>query len=315
MAVTTCVGGGLASRRHLAPLATVTIATALVLAGCSDDSSKSPSPSASGVDKAAPLYGELPKAVRRAGVVKVGSEMRYPPMEFVQNGRPSGVDPDLAAFLARQLGVKFEFVNAAFDTLLTGLQAKHYDVVMSAMSDTKDRQQGLDPTTGEKTGKDVDFVDYFNSGVSVMVKKGNPGGVRTPADLCGKKVAVQSGSTAYDLLQVQKCDEPIDIEAYDTHAQAQARLKSGAVVADVADYPAVAYAVKTSGGGKDFQAVGQQLNSGPYGIAVPASNTKLRDAIRAALNTAIRDGSYKKVLDKWDVSAGAVAQATINSGT
>jgi len=148
-----------------------------------------------------------------------------------------------------------------------------------------------------------------------MVKKGNPEGIETPADLCGKKVAVQSGSTAYDLLQSQKCDEPIDIEIFDTHDQAQARLKSGAVVADVADYPVVAYAVKTAGGGKDFETVGEQLNAGPYGIAVLASNTRLRDALQAALNASVRDGSYGKVLEKWNVDEGAVTDALINSGT
>ncbi|MEU6277079.1 ABC transporter substrate-binding protein [Streptomyces populi] len=305
-------------------LGAVTVVAALVLAGCSDDSPKQTSPSASrkeaspsvsGTGKAAPLYGELPKAVKKAGVIRVGSDMRYPPMAFVRNGRPTGVDPDLAAVLGRQLGVDFQFDNGVFDTLLPGLRDKHYDVVMSALSDTKDRQQGLDPTTGEKTGKDVDFVDYFKAGSSIMVKKGNPGGIKAPADLCGKKVAVQSGSTAYNLLQSQRCDEPIDIAVFDTHDQAQARLKSGAVVADVADYPVIAYAVKTSGGGQDFETVGQQLNPGPYGIAVLASNTQLRDAIQAALNAAIRDGSCSKVLDKWNVRAGTVTEATINSGT
>ncbi|MFB7243803.1 ABC transporter substrate-binding protein [Streptomyces populi] len=305
---------GSAAMKHLAALGAMTVAGALALTGCGGDSPEKASPSASGTGKA-PLYDELPESVRQAGVVKVGSDMLYPPMEFVRNGRPTGVDPDLAATLGKELGVKFQFGNNAFDTLLTGLRAKHYDVVMSAMTDTKDRQQGLDPSSGEKIGEDIDFVDYFRAGASIMVKKGNPEGIKTLADLCGKKAAVQSGSTAYDLLQSQKCDEPIDIEIFDTHDEAQARLKSGAVVADVADYPVVAYAVKTSGDGKDFETVGEQLDAGPYGIAVLSSNTRLRDAIRAALDAAIRDGSYGKVLDKWNVSDGAVDNATINSGT
>ncbi|MEY2242220.1 transporter substrate-binding domain-containing protein [Streptomyces sp. BF23-18] len=181
--------------------------------------------------------------------------------------------------------------------------------------ENKDRQEGLDPSTGEKIGEDVDFVDYFTAGSSIMVKKGNPEGVKSPADLCGEKVAVQSGSTAYDLLQSQKCDEPIDIEAYDTHDEAQARLKAGAVVADVADYPVVAYAAQTSGDGKDFEVVGEQIGAGPYGIAVPSSNTELRDALQAALDAAVRDGSYGKVLTKWNVREGEMTDATINSGT
>ncbi|MGW2786978.1 ABC transporter substrate-binding protein [Streptomyces populi] len=312
--MTTRACRGSLGMKHLAALGALTVVGALALTGCSDDSPKSASPSVSGTGKG-PLYDELPESVKKAGVIKVGSDMLYPPMEFVRNGRPTGVDPDLAAALGRQLGVRFQFGNSAFDTLLTGLRAKRYDVVMSSMTDTKERQEGLDPSTGEKIGEDVDFVDYFKAGTSIMVKKGNPEGIETPADLCGKKVAVQSGSTAYDLLQSQKCDEPIDIEIFDTHDQAQARLKSGAVVADVADYPVVAYAVKTAGGGKDFETVGEQLNAGPYGIAVLASNTRLRDALQAALNASVRDGSYGKVLEKWNVDEGAVTDALINSGT
>ncbi|MFI0960958.1 ABC transporter substrate-binding protein [Streptomyces sp. NPDC021080] len=313
--MTTCAGGGFTAMKHLAPLGAMTVAVALALTGCGDDSPKGVSPSASGTGTAAPLYDELPAPVKKAGVIKVGSDMLYPPMEFIRNGRPTGVDPDLAAVLGRQLGVRFQFANSAFDTLLTGLRAKQYDVVMSAMTDTKDRQQGLDPSTGEKIGENIDFVDYFTAGSSIMVKKGNPEGIKSLADLCGKKVAVQSGSTAYDLLQAQKCDEPIDIEAYDTHDEAQARLESGGAVADVADYPTVAYAAKTAGGGEDFEVIGEQIGPGPYGIAVLGSDAGLRDALQAALDAAIRDGSYGKVLDKWNVSDGAVTDAKINSGT
>ncbi|MFD8733914.1 ABC transporter substrate-binding protein [Streptomyces sp. NPDC059618] len=305
---------GLTVTKHRAALGALSCAALLALAGCSDQTPKDPSPSASGTDKP-PLHDDLPESVKKAGVIKVGSDMLYPPMEFVRNGKPVGVDPDLAEVLSRQLGVRFQFGNGAFDTLLTGLRTKHYDVVMSAMSDTKERQEGLDPSTGEKIGEDIDFVDYFTSGASILVKKGNPEGIKSLGDLCGKKVSVQSGSTAYDLLQSQKCDDPIDIEAYDTHDEAQARLKSGAVVADVADYPAVAYAAKTAGGGKDFEVVGDQIDPGPYGIAVLSSNSALRDAIQAALDAAIRDGSYGKVLDKWNVSDGAVTDAQINAGT
>ncbi|MFD5818902.1 ABC transporter substrate-binding protein [Streptomyces sp. NPDC127038] len=305
---------GLTVAKHRAALGALSCAALLALAGCSDRTSKDPSPSASGTDKP-PLHDDLPESVKKAGVIKVGSDMLYPPMEFVRNGKPVGVDPDLAEMLGRELGVRFQFGNGALDTLLTGLRAKHYDVVMSAMSDTKERQEGLDPSTGEKIGEDIDFVDYFTSGASILVKKGNPEGIKSLGDLCGKKVSVQSGSTAYDLLQSQKCDDPIDIEAYDTHDEAQARLKSGAVVADVADYPAVAYAAKTSGGGKDFEVVGDPIDPGPYGIAVLSSNSALRDAIQAALDAAIRDGSYGKVLDKWNVSDGAVTDAQINAGT
>ncbi|NED09095.1 transporter substrate-binding domain-containing protein, partial [Streptomyces sp. SID6648] len=90
--------------------------------------------------------------------------------------------------LGKQLGVKFEFENGTFDTLITGLRSKRYDIAMSAMTDTKDRQEGIDADTGKKVGQGVDFVDYFTAGVSIYTKKGDDRGVKTWSDLCGKKL-------------------------------------------------------------------------------------------------------------------------------
>ncbi len=75
------------------------------------------------------------------------------------------------------------------------------------------------------------------------------------------------------------------------------------------------YAVKTSGGGKDFQLVGEQVEAAPYGIAVAKGNEELRDALKAAMDAIIKNGEYKKVMDKWGVSAGMVTEAKVNGGS
>ncbi|WUD73242.1 ABC transporter substrate-binding protein [Streptomyces sp. NBC_00510] len=300
---------------RFAAVGAIAVAGALVLTGCGDQTDKGGSSSASSDASKAPLFDKLPKSVQSAGVLKVGSDIAYPPVEFVKDGKNVGIDPDLADAMAKQLGVKVEFNNGTFDTLLTGLRAKRYDMVMSAMSDTKDRQEGVDSSTGKKVGEGVDFVDYFTAGSSVIVKKGNPEGITSLADLCGKKVAVQRGTTSQDLLKAQKCDKPMSIEPFDTDTEAQTRLKAGGVVADVSDFPVAAYAVKTSGGGNDFELAGEQVEAGPYGIAVSKSNTELRDALQAALTAVIKDGSYTKVLEKWGVTDGAVTEAKINGGS
>lgn len=134
------------------------------------------------------------------------------------------VDPDIADALGKQLYVKFEFENGTFDTLITGLRAKRYDLAMSAMSamtDTKDRQNGVDPETGKKVGEGVDFVDYFTAGVSIYTRKGDDKGIRTWADLCGKTLVVQRGTVSEDLAKPEnaKCVKAkkgkISIEAFD----------------------------------------------------------------------------------------------------
>lgn len=267
----------------------------------------------------APLADKLPKEIRDAGVIKVGSDIAYPPVEFKdKSGKTVGIDPDLGDALGKQLGVEFQFDNGTFDTLLGGLRSKRYDLAMSAMTDTKNRQEGVDEETGKKIGTGVDFVDYFTAGVSIYTKKGDDQGIKTWADLCGKKIVVQRGTVSHDLAKAEskKCKggKKIAIESFDNDQQAQTRLRSGGADAGSSDFPVAAYAVKTSGGGKDFELVGEQVEAAPYGIAISKKNPELRDAIKAALDAIIKSGDYDKIISKWGVEDGAVKEAKINGG-
>ncbi|MEU6658113.1 ABC transporter substrate-binding protein [Streptomyces sp. NPDC046821] len=306
-----------AVRSRLAVTGAIAVAGALLLSGCGDQTKGG---NAGGADtKSAPLADKLPKELRDKGVITVGSDIAYAPVEFKdKNGNTVGIDPDLADAMGKQLGVKFEFQNGTFDTLVTGLRSKRYDIAMSAMTDTKDRENGVDPDTGKKVGEGVDFVDYFDAGVSVYTPKGKTQGIKTWADLCGKTVSVQRGTTSHDLAKAQatKCPagKKLSIESFDDDQQAQTRVRAGGANAGSSDFPVAAYAVKTSGGGKDFEIVGDQVLAAPYGIAVAKGNTQLRDALQAALNAIIKSGEYDKIVAKWGVQAGAVKTAGLNGG-
>ncbi|PRH80081.1 atrA protein [Streptomyces solincola] len=308
---------------RIAALAAVAVAGSMLLTACGDQTnggggdSGTAKPSAAG--NAAPLFDKLPKKYQDAGKIKVGTDAAYAPMEFEEGGKIVGIDPDIAAAIGKQLGVTFEFTSGTFDGLISSLNTGRQDLVMSAMSDTKARQEGLDDT-GKKVGKGVDFVDYFTSGVSLLVKKGNPEKITTLDDLCGKKVAVQRGTIYEDTFkkQAKTCESgkkgKLTIEAFDTDAEAQTRVKSGGAVADLNDYPVAAHIAKTAGGGNDFEVAGGQLDAGPFGIAVAKGNPELRDAVKAALDAIIKNGEYAKVLEKWDVKNSAVTEATVNGG-
>ena len=306
-----------AAHSRLAAVGAIAVAGTLLLTGCGDQTKDNSSDSDTPKTSSAPLADRLPQSVRDKGVIKVGSDISYAPVEFKDgSGRTVGIDPDLAAAMGKQLGVTFEFENGTFDTLITGLRSKRYDIAMSAMTDTKDRQEGTE--NGKKVGEGVDFVDYFTAGVSIYTKKGDDQGIKTWSDLCGKKIAVQRGTVSEDLAKAEtkKCTggKKIAIESYDNDQQAQTRLRGGGADAGSSDFPVAAYAVKTSGGGKDFQLVGEQVEAAPYGIAVAKDNTQLRDAIKAAMDAVIANGEYKKIMDKWGVAEGAVEAATINGG-
>ncbi|MFJ4964066.1 ABC transporter substrate-binding protein [Streptomyces sp. NPDC088729] len=309
------------AKSRIAAVGAIAVAGTLLLTACGDQTDKatkeSGSPKAS---DSAPLADLLPQSIKDKGEIKVGSDIAYPPVEFKdKSGRTVGIDPDLGDALGKQLGVKFTFENGTFDTLLTGLRSKRYDLAMSAMTDTKARQEGVDSETGKKVGEGVDFIDYFTAGVSIYTKKGDDKGITTWSDLCGKKIVVQRGTVSHDLAKAQSKDcgakGKISIEPFDNDLEAQTRLRGGGADAGSSDFPVAAYAVKTSGGGKDFQLVGEQVEAAPYGIAVAKTNTELRDAVKAALDAIIKNGEYQKIISKWGVDAGAVTEAKINGGS
>ncbi|WTW97564.1 ABC transporter substrate-binding protein [Streptomycetaceae bacterium NBC_01309] len=322
----------LSARRRTLAAGAVLVAGALLLTGCGDDDKKddtsatppgSVAPTSAGASSPAGggLFAKLPKQYQDSKVIKIGSEVAYPPVEFKDKDGKTfiGFDIDIAKAIGDKLGVKVEIEDMTFGSLITGLDSKRIDLIMSAMSDTKDRQTGMDE--GKKVGDGIDFVDYFNAGGSILVKKGNPQNIKTLDDLCGKTVALQKATTHEETANAQsdKCKADgkgaITIQAYEHDNEALLRIKQGAAAADISDFPVAAYAAQTGGDGNDFEVVGEQIEPGPYGIGVAKNNSQLRDVVKEAVEQLIADGTYGKILEKWNVKQGAVTEVKINGGS
>lgn len=310
-----------AARSRTAAVGAIAVAGALLLTGCGDqteggnDSGSKETASSS----SAPLFDKLPANIQKAGVIKVGTNAEYAPMEYQDGGKIVGVDPDIAAALGKQLGVEFKFTSGSFDGLITSLNSGRYDVAMSSITDTKARQEGLDDK-GKKLGPGVDFVDYFTAGTAVYVQKGNPKKINSIADLCGQTAAVQRGTTYEQALQKQSkaCTadgkKKITIESFENDTEAQTRVKSGGAVAGVNDYPVAIDMARKADGGNAFEVVGEQVDAGPFGIAVNKDNKELSAALEEAVNAIIEDGTYKTILEKWGAESGAIDKAAVNGG-
>lgn len=289
--------------------------SALLLAGCGADDPALDTGAADqrGDEATGEAVAELPAEIAEADELRVGSDIAYAPVEFYEEGTQNvkGLDPDLCNALAEKLALSkgCNFQNQTFDGLIPALGAGRFDIIMSAMSDTKERQATLD------------FVDYFNVGTSILVRKGNPENIQSLDDLCGKTVGLQAGTTQEEVAkeQSEKCEadgkEPIEVLTFETDPEAQQQLKAGRTVADMNDFPVAAYVAQTSGGGNDFEVVGEQIDAGPYGIGVSKEKSQLRDALKAALEAIIEDGTYAEILEKWNVSQGAISEVTINGGS
>ena len=290
-------GGTVATSAASAATSAAAAATSAAAAGSSAAGSVAASTSAAGSPSAA--AAALPTSI------KIGTDASYPPIESVdtKNGNAIvGVDPDLGAAIGKELGIKVTFVNADFNGIVAGVASGRYDMAMSAMTDNPLRE------------KTVDFVDYYSAGTSFMIKKGGKT-INTLADLCGLKVAVEKGTTQLDdaTAQIKKCgSKPDTVLPFDKQSDANLALSSGRAEVVMADSPVNAYAALQSKGA--FVIVGTIYGTAPYGIALPKKSSALRDAVAGALTKMIADGSYKAILTKWGVQAGAIGKASVNGG-
>lgn len=294
-------------RSRLVSAGALAAAGALLLTACGSDDG------GGGANPDAPLHDLLPADIQEAGEIKVGSDIDYAPIEFYdEKDEVAGIDPEIAAALGEQLGVEFVFENGTFDGLILGMNSGRHDVIMSAMTDTKERQEGV----SEDAEGGADFVNYFQAGSAILVQAENPAGVTSLSDLCGETVALQRGTANEDLAlaQNEECDAPIEILDFETDSDSITQLRQGRAAAVVTDYPVALYNALEAGGGDLFEVVGEQIDAAPYGIAVPKDNTELRDALNQAVQAIIDDGSYEEALAEWNAEIGAIDEATVNAG-
>jgi polar amino acid transport system substrate-binding protein len=253
----------------------------------------------------------VPASIRQKGVLVIGAEMQQPPEDFyAANGQTSiGFEVDLARAIGRLLGLRVDYRTMAFDALITALKSGRVDATMSAMNDTKPREQA------------ISFIDYYNAGITMLVQKGNPHHITGPDTLCGLSVSAALGTTqqAFAEAQSKQCTAagkpPVTLVIGSSTAGQEAALRTGRVATILDDTPTALYTAQIAGNGQYFEPVNYPpINGGPYGIGVPKSDTQLRTAVQQALQKLISDGTYGKILAAWGMSAGAVKQATVDAG-
>src|SRR5581483_9470121 len=233
-----------------------------------------------------------PPTIKSAGKIVFCTDATYPPEESLQGTTFLGSDIDIADSLAAQMGVKAVFKNTTFDSIIAALKSKKCDAIISGMNDTADRR------------KQVDFVDYLKVGQSIMVKAGNPKHITKLADLAGKSVSVESGTTDRDFLAsastklTKQGKKAINIKTFPKDTDAAAALKAGRVDAYFGDSPVVVYYANRD---KSFAIGGAPIAPIAIGIAVRKGDP-LKAATQKAVNSLYANGSLKKIVAKWGMS-------------
>jgi His/Glu/Gln/Arg/opine family amino acid ABC transporter permease subunit len=240
--------------------------------------------------------------VRASGRLRVGIDATYPPFGMAEGGDYSGFDVDIARGLAREMGVRLEIINASFDGVFPALQNGTFDVVISAVTITPERQQALlfsDP--------------YIDAGQAVAVRRGSS--VTGVDDLAGRLVGVQINTTAQFAMEKRA---GVRIAKYNTIDLALLDLQNGRVDAVASDGPVLRYMTRMSF--PSLTTVGGEYTAEQFGVVLAKDAGDLRRAVNAALWRLQQSGEYARIYAQWfgeqpaDQTAAATSALVFDTG-
>ena len=223
--------------------------------------------------------GKTLDEVKSAGKLVVATSPDFPPFESLEGDKVVGIEVDIMTIIAEELGVELEIVEMDFDAVLLGVQSAKYDCGMSGITASEDRKQNMLFTT-----------PYYNAAQVIVVKAGSS--IQSKADLDGKKVSVQTGTTAD-----AGCTEAgYDVQAFAANADAKAALTTGKVDAWVVDNLTAQQMVGENDG---LVILEEKMTEEPYAFAFAFGSEDLVEEINKILEKLIADGTIEEIFAKY----------------
>ena len=231
--------------------------------------------------------------VKKRGTLVVGMEVAYVPYEFFKDGKIIGYDPDIIDHIVGKLGVKAQLVDTAWNGIIPALYAKKFDVIVSAMTITKER--------AEKVLFSMPYADASN----VILLRANEDRIKSADDLSGKIVGVQIGSAAAGIIKVFEAKlkaegKPgyADVKQYEHYPEAYQDLINKRIDAVVNSKSTMMVVMHDAPG--QFKMIGGVSDITAYfGMAFRKDDT----AFQAFVNTQLADmktsGELAKLQEKW----------------
>ncbi|MFH7594809.1 transporter substrate-binding domain-containing protein [Streptomyces racemochromogenes] len=250
----------------------------------------------------------LPADVRRTGTLRIGSSIGSPPSAYYPNGQdkpPAGQDIDIADAVAKVLGVKPDRQGASFETILPALGSGKYDLGTGNFGVTAERL------------KSVDFVTYINDGQGFAVKTGNTRLTTRITDLvqlCGLTVGTGAGTTFEKTLTDSKgvCTaagkKPYEVKVFSEPGAVTTALQQGRIDVVMSTINGLRHQAAQPAAQTTFLGEYHRLD---VGFAFK-KDSPLTQAVQAAVNELIKNGTYARILKKWGTEASAVEAARIN---
>ncbi|WP_434634281.1 ABC transporter substrate-binding protein [Chromobacterium sp. CV08] len=227
----------------------------------------------------------------QAETLRFGVDLNYPPFSKQgADGKPQGFDIDMAYALCKEMKVTCQIVPQDWDGLIPALNANKFDAIISSMQITPERQKAVDFTR-----------KYYNIASRMVAKDGTK---VDAASFKGKKIGVLRASTQEKFAKDLWGKNGATIVPYAKSPESFLDLKSGRVDGVFVDSAVGEQEFLKTAQGKGYSFVGASYTDVKYfgpgcGIAVKKNNKALLDRLNKAIDEVRKDGSYKKVQDKY----------------
>jgi len=218
--------------------------------------------------------------------IKVATDATWPPMEMVDaNKKIVGYDIDFMTAVAKEAGLTVEFKNTAWDGIFAGLDSGQYDAIISSVTITDERKVKYD------------FSDPYTSIGQILVVLKTDKTSKTIADLKGKKIGAQIGTTgAFEVKKVAG----VELKTYDEIGLAFEDMAAGRISAVVCDEPVAAhFALKKKEYNDKFKIVGKSFTKEAYGIVVKKGNKELVAQLNKGIAAVKKKKLDTKIHTQW----------------
>jgi polar amino acid transport system substrate-binding protein len=224
--------------------------------------------------------GKTLAEVKEAGELVIATSPDFPPFENLEGGKVVGIEVEIMEIVCQKLGVTPVFEQINFDAVLTGVQTGKYDCGMSGISVTDKRKENT-----------LFTKEYCLAAQCIVVKADST--IASKADLAGKTIAVQTGTTAAEFCS----GEGYALSQFEANQDAKLSLTQGKVDAWVVDDLTAAEMCK---GDASVKILSESMTTEPYAFAFAFGSEDLVAEIDKIINELIADGTIKSIFDKYE---------------
>jgi polar amino acid transport system substrate-binding protein len=232
-------------------------------------------------------------SVKKAGELRIGCEAAYVPFTYRQDGKIVGYDIELAEIFCKTLGVKANFIDTAWAGVIPSLYAKKFDIIMSAMSYTKERLERV-----------AFSIPYAEASQAMLIRSADNTKIKVVSDMNGRTLAVKLGSPG-QILQ-ERIDKELkskggagfkEVRVFDDHPAAYVALAQNRVDGVLNTIPTLAMVLKDAPG---RYAIVKGVGTDNWaGIAARKEDPELIKFLDGELARLKADGTLYKLQEKW----------------